>query len=232
MRVRTLMEFRTSIAGFAARLTGRAVAAALGVAALGGCHLDMWDQARYKPLDSSTFFADGMAARPQVPGTVPYKMARLDTHYYTGKTGPSTWGEFPESIEIDRAFIERGRQRYEIFCSPCHGFTGQGDGMIVLRGFKQPPTYHSDRLRGTPPGYFVDVITNGFGTMYSYASRVEPADRWAIAAYIRVLQYSQSAPLEDAPEDYRQKLLALEDGVMRLPAEETSHEAAADHAEH
>jgi mono/diheme cytochrome c family protein len=112
--------------------------------------------------------------------------------------------EFP--VEISRELIERGRDRYNVYCAPCHGLSGHADGMIVARGFKTPPSFHQDRLRDAPVGYFFDVITNGFGTMFPYGSRIDVPDRWAIIAYIRALQLSQNAALEDVPADERQKL--------------------------
>ncbi|MBI5091911.1 MAG: cytochrome c [Candidatus Hydrogenedentes bacterium] len=167
-----------------------------------GCHQDMWNQAKYKPLAKSTFFADGLASRPQVPGVVPAGYGARDTLLYTGKVDGQLANSFPEELPVTRELILRGQQRFEIYCTPCHGRLGDGNGMIVQRGFKRPPSYHTDRLRAVPVGYFFDVMTNGFGTMYSYASRVPVKDRWAIAAYIRTLQYSQFAPETDmAPQD-------------------------------
>jgi mono/diheme cytochrome c family protein len=131
--------------------------------------------------------------------------ANLDTAYFEGKTDDGKLLEaFP--APVTREMLERGRQRFEIYCSVCHGRTGEGNGMIVQRGFPAPPSYHIDRLRNAPPGHRYDVITNGYGVMYSYASRVDPADRWAIAAYIRALQLSHHATLNDVPQEERTKL--------------------------
>ncbi|MCS7157936.1 MAG: cytochrome c [Blastocatellia bacterium] len=174
--------------------------------ALGGsaCRQDMHDQPRYEPLEGSTFFADSRASRPLVEGTVPRGFARMDEHLYTGKVRGQLAETFP--FPITRSILERGRERYDIFCAPCHGRDGYGEGMIVQRGFRQPSSFHTDRLRQAPVGYFFDVITNGFGTMYSYASRIPPEDRWAIVAYIRALQLSQNARLQDVPPAERRRL--------------------------
>lgn len=172
---------------------------------LSGCELRqaMYNQPKYKPLAASAFFADGRSARTPVPGTIARGQLRLDRHFYEGKADTGLATALP--MPITRELLERGRERFEIFCSPCHDRTGRGNGMVVQRGLKQPPSYHQDRLRQVPVGYFFDVITNGFGVMYSYASRIPPEDRWAIAAYIRTLQFSQDAQFEQLPtEDQRQ----------------------------
>lgn len=172
---------------------------------LAGCRLDMHVQPKYKPLAPSSFFDDGRSARPAIPGTVARGHLRIDEHLYAGKVNGAVVDTFP--FPITRWDLERGRERYNIYCSPCHDYTGSGRGMIVQRGFPPPPSYHIDRLREAPVGHFFDVITNGYGTMYSYAARVSPEDRWKIAAYIRALQLSQRAKLEDVPEKERQELL-------------------------
>jgi mono/diheme cytochrome c family protein len=161
-------------------------------------------QPRYDPLASSTFFDDGRSARPAIPGTVARGQLRLDDHLYTGKVNGALVDTFP--FPVTRPVLERGRERYNIYCSPCHDYLGTGHGMIVQRGFQPPPSYHNDRLRQAPVGHYFDVITNGFGAMRSYADRVPPEDRWAIIAYIRALQLSQHAPLEDVPEKERAQL--------------------------
>jgi hypothetical protein len=161
-------------------------------------------QPRYDPLAPSTFFDDGRSARPVVPGTVARGHLRIDDHLYTGKVNGALVDTFP--FPVTRQVLERGRERYNIYCSPCHDYLGTGHGMIVQRGFQPPPSYHNDRLRKAPLGHFFDVITNGFGAMHSYADRVSPEDRWAIIAFIRALQLSQHASLEDVPERERAQL--------------------------
>ncbi|HEV3163032.1 MAG TPA: cytochrome c [Isosphaeraceae bacterium] len=164
----------------------------------------MYDQPKYEPLEASSFFEDGQSARPLVSGTVARGDLRIDDHLYKGKVDGKLVETFP--FPVDRAVMERGRERFNIFCSPCHGRVGDGHGMIVQRGFSAPPSFHKDSLRQEPVGHFYDVITNGHGAMYSYASRVPPRDRWAITAYIRALQLSQSATLDDVPAAIRHQL--------------------------
>ena len=165
-----------------------------------GCRQDMYDQPRYEPLEASELFRDGTSARLPPKGTVPRGDPRVDraTH-----SGIDVDGQLVQvsPLPVDEALLGRGRERYGIYCTPCHGQVGDGRGMIVLRGFKPPPTFHQDRLRGQPPGYFVDVITNGFGVMPSYAHVVAPGDRWAIAAYVSALQLSQNARIQDLPPE-------------------------------
>jgi mono/diheme cytochrome c family protein len=173
------------------------IAALLAVAVLGACRQDMHDQPRLEVYESSTFFPDGRAQRPSVPGTVARGELFEDAHLHTGKVDGEFATEFP--FPVDRAVLERGRERYSINCSPCHDSLGDGNGMIVQRGMKRPASFHEQRLRESPPGYFFDVITNGYGVMYDYADRVSPRDRWAIVAYVRVLQRSRAATLADVP---------------------------------
>jgi mono/diheme cytochrome c family protein len=164
----------------------------------------MHDQPKYEPLAESTFFADGLSARTPVTGTVARGQLREDSLLYTGKVGGENATMFP--FAVDDQVMARGRERYDIHCSPCHARTGTGDGMVVLRGYRQPPTFHSERLRSAPPGHFFDVITNGFGAMPDYAAQIRAEDRWAIAAYIRALQLSHNATIEDVPPDQRGSL--------------------------
>jgi mono/diheme cytochrome c family protein len=178
---------------------------------LTGCDLvppfHMRDQAKVQALQESQFYADGLAARPVPANTIPrgeWGEIKLNEHLYTGKIDGEFAPTFP--MPVTQELMERGRDRYDIFCSPCHGRTGYADGMIVKRGFRQPPSYHDDRLREQPVGYFYDVITNGFGGMYSYSARINPNDRWAIVAYIRALQRSQNATLDDVPEAEKSNL--------------------------
>ncbi len=201
--------------GRTGRSPGRAgwQAAALVLLGLGlsGCREAMYQQPRYDPLEASTFFEDGLSSRPLVAGTV----ARDDVRgappagadedvFYTGWDKGRLAEEVP--FKVDRELLARGKERYGIYCTPCHGLAGDGRGMIVRRGFHQPPPYYSDELRKQPIGHFFDVMTRGYGVMYSYATRVKPKDRWAIAAYIRVLQLSGHAEVASLSEADRSKL--------------------------
>jgi hypothetical protein len=174
-----------------------------------GCRQDMHDQPRYGPLEASSFFADGRASRPLVPGTVARGDLSNDGPFYTGKSNGMLVNAFP--FPITREVLLRGQEQYNIFCSPCHDRVGNGQGMIVQRGFRRPSSFHIDRLREVPVGYFFEVITNGFGAMYDYADRIPPRDRWAIIAYIRALQLSRHATLEDVPLAERQQLLGTKE---------------------
>jgi mono/diheme cytochrome c family protein len=192
---------------------------------------DMHDQPKYKPLRGSTFFEDSLSARPGVPGTVARGYLKDDLHLYTGRAGQTSAS--PKAIPpgkppgmdakmavaaqgpifvdtfpfpVTREVLERGRERFDIFCSVCHGRLGTGEGMVVRRGFRQPPSYHIDRLKEAPVGHFFDVITNGFGAMPDYAAQIQARDRWAIVAYIRALQLSQNVPLGDVPPEGRSQL--------------------------
>ena len=182
----------------------------LGVAALaalaGGCRQDMHDQPKYKPFRRSDFFGDERSARPLVEDTVARGQLRADATYYTGKQGTMPVDVLP--VAVTPALLRRGQQRYGIYCTPCHGATGRGDGMVVQRGYRRPPSFHIDRLRNEKTGYFFDVITSGFGAMPDYAAQVPVADRWAIVAYLRALQLSENARLEDVPADRRAELAA------------------------
>lgn len=171
---------------------------------LAGCRQQMADQPSYRPLQASEFFEDGRASRPLVEGTVARGHLKEDAELYTGKTGADFVDSFP--IRIDRKVLARGRERYDIFCSPCHDRTGGGAGMVVQRGFPRPPSLHTDRLREVKAGYLFDVVTRGFGRMPDYASQIPPRDRWAIVAYMRALQLSQRARLEDVPPGERTRL--------------------------
>jgi cytochrome c553 len=160
------------------------------------CRKGMVDQQHLKPLAEDNFFADGRGSRVPPAHTVARGQLREDEQFFTGKIGPQLAGNFP--MPVTRQLLGRGQERFNIYCAACHGPTGDGNGMIVQRGFPQPPSLHEPRLRDAPPGHFVDVMKNGYGVMYSYASRVAPEDRWAIAAYIRALQLSQNAAPADA----------------------------------
>jgi mono/diheme cytochrome c family protein len=178
--------------------------AALALATLAGCRLDMHVQPRYEPLRESRFFADGRASRHPPEGTVARGQLRDDELLYTGLVNGVPSQEFP--FPITREVLERGRQSYDVFCAPCHDRTGGGDGMIVQRGYRRPPSMHIDRLRAAPPGYHFDVMTSGFGAMPEYRSQISARDRWSIAAYIRALQLSQHATIADVPAEHRQGL--------------------------
>jgi mono/diheme cytochrome c family protein len=186
------------------RSGARTVAIAAACCALVGCRQDMHDAPRYTALQKSTFFADGAASRPLVANTVARGQLREDELLYTGKLNGQAAAEFP--MPVTKAVLDRGQERFNVYCSPCHGRTGEGNGMIVQRGFRQPPSYHDERLRNAPVGYFFDVMTNGFGAMQDYAAQVPVTDRWAIAAYIRALQFSQRATVNDVPADRRADL--------------------------
>jgi mono/diheme cytochrome c family protein len=175
----------------------------LGVS-VAGCRQDMHDQPKYIPFRESTFFSDERSARPVVAGTVARGHLREDTLLYTGKVNGADATVFP--FAIDEAILRRGQERFDIYCSPCHARTGDGDGMVVRRGYRRPPSYHDDRLRNAPVGHFFDVMTNGFGAMPDYASQIKPEDRWAIVGYIRALQLSRQATFADVPASERGKL--------------------------
>jgi mono/diheme cytochrome c family protein len=180
-----------------------------------GCRRDMQDQPKMKPFRGSTFFADGLSGRQPIEGTIPRGFLRTDTEYFTGKKStqfgqPAQPGQSVQSVSgqtpttnafaddvdtfpfpITKETVQRGRERYEIFCSVCHGLTGNGDGMVVRRGFRRAASFNDDRLRQAPVGHFFDAITNGWGAMPSYSSQIPVQDRWAIIAYVRALQLSQ-----------------------------------------
>jgi cbb3-type cytochrome c oxidase subunit III len=178
----------------------------LSIAACSACRQDMHDQPKYIPLRPSDFFTDGRSSRPITQGTVARGHLNDDTAFYTGKGSDNKpLNTFPFPITKD--IILRGQQRFNIYCTPCHDRTGSGNGMIVRRGYRRPPSYHSDRLRKIPNGYIYDVITNGFGAMPDYAAQIQPSDRWAIVAYIRALQLSQQASVNDVPVEARRQLV-------------------------
>jgi hypothetical protein len=178
----------------------------LSLLILAGCQQKMADQPRYEPLAKSDFFGDDRSARPLVEGTVARDHLKSDEAFYTGKTSGRLTETLPFPVSKD--VLLRGRERFDIFCSPCHDRIGTGQGMVVKRGFRPPPSFHIERLRTAPSGYFFDVITHGFGIMPDYAAQVSPQDRWAIVAYIRALQLSQNAKLTDVPEAERRTLEA------------------------
>jgi mono/diheme cytochrome c family protein len=165
------------------------------------CRQDLQNEPKYLPLQGSTFFADGRSARPTPAGTIATDELDLNDAAHTGLVN-GNWAEVIP-VPLDRALLARGRERYDIFCSPCHGRLGDGQGMVAQRGVKQPANFHTDRIRREPPGYIFDVITNGFGGMGDYRDQVPARDRWAIVAYIRALQLSRTATLADVPPENR-----------------------------
>jgi len=176
--------------------------AAAGIFLASGCRYlkqDMANQPKYLPLSPSDFFVDGRSGRPLVENTVAHGSIAEDALFVSKDSNA-----FP--LPVNQELLERGQNRYKIFCTPCHGLQGDGNGMIAMRGMKHPPSYHQDRLRQAPNGYVYDVITNGFGAMYGYSAEIPPRDRWAIIAYLRALQLSRNAKVADLPADLREKL--------------------------
>jgi len=191
-----------------------------------GCSVrrDMYDQPRLKPLAANAFFADGRASRDFPKGTVARGYLKEDGFFYRGVEDTALATHFP--MPVTREVLLRGQQRFNIYCTPCHDGTGSGRGMVVQRGFKQPPSYHVDRLRRAPPGYLFDVATNGYGVMQGYAAQIPTADRWAIVAYIRALQLSQNAKLDSLPADDRARAEAgLQQAAAKLAEGDAAHEA-------
>ncbi len=171
--------------------------ALVGLVLTAGCRQDMHDQPKYRPLRSSAFFADGSSARPLVDGTIARGTLQEDAAFFTGKVGNTAVKELP--FPVDAHVLDRGQERYNIFCTPCHDSTGSGRGMVVQRGYRPPPSFHDERLRMADPGYYFDVMTNGFGAMPDYRMQLSARDRWAVVAYIRALQLSQHADKADIP---------------------------------
>jgi mono/diheme cytochrome c family protein len=192
------------------KLTLTLLLAIIALIFLTGCDLvpmHMRDQPRYDPLEQSQFFANGADARLLPANTIPrgaWGAAILDEPFYTGKVNDEFVETIPAPVTAD--LMARGQKNYNTFCLPCHGRVGYGDGMIVQRGFPQPPSFHIDRLREAPDGLYYDVMTNGFGVMYSYKSRINPEERWAIVAYVRALQLSQNVPVDELPADAQSEL--------------------------
>jgi hypothetical protein len=182
----------------------------LGVAALAwlpSCRRDMYDQPRIKPFGRSEFFADERAMRPTVAGTVARGRLELDELLFKGTEGGKPAERFPFPVTL--SVLERGRERFDIYCAICHGHDGYGKGMVVGHGYIQPASLHAERLRTAPLGHFYAVITDGFGAMADYSDRIDPRDRWAIVAYIRALQTSQYASVDELPESLRGQLSSL-----------------------
>jgi hypothetical protein len=186
------------------RKTPTLLLALAAAALLAGCRQDMHNQPKFTPLRESDFYGDHRSARPLVEGTVARGHLDADELLYTGKVDGKDATEFPWPVTSQ--VLARGRERFDIYCSPCHDRTGGGDGMIVRRGYRRPPSFHIDRLREAPVGHFFDVVTNGFGAMPDYRDQVPVPDRWAIIAYIRALQASEHATLDQVPPAEREKL--------------------------
>ena len=184
------------------------IVAAVCAVAFSGCDMalrqDMADQPKNRPLSPSEFFSDGRSERPLIENTVPRGSLENDVYDVS-----KDYAGFP--LPVNEKLLQRGEDRYKVFCTPCHGLQGDGNGMAAVRGMKHPPSYHIERLRQAPNGYFYDVITNGFGVMYSYSERIAPRDRWAIIAYLRALQLSRNAKLSDLPESLREKVAKSEE---------------------
>ena len=176
----------------------------LGLLLLSSCGRNMYDQAKYEVYEGSNLFANGASSRPLIEGTVSRKRGGVDASFFTGVGENGLLTELP--IPLTYEVLERGQERYNIYCSPCHNFSGYGGGMIVQKGFVPPASFHEERLLAQPVGYFYNAITNGFGRMYPYASRIPPEDRWAISAYIKALQLSQNASTDDVPAEVLEAL--------------------------
>ncbi|MFN2375678.1 MAG: cytochrome c [Candidatus Binatia bacterium] len=196
------------------RAFGRAALALLLATSAAACRQDMHDAPKYEPLEASPFFKDKRASRSLPAGTIARGGLREDALLHTGRDESGLAETFP--FPVTAGVLERGRERYNIYCSPCHARTGDGDGMIVQRGYKRPPSFHEERLRGMSAGYFVQVITNGFVSMPSYALQVKAEDRWAITAYIKALQLSRHTSAADLTSAERTR---LEKGETEPPAE-------------
>jgi mono/diheme cytochrome c family protein len=183
-------------------MEAKMAALAAGLLALGGfgCRQDMHDQPKYKAYRPTDFFGDRRSERPRLEDTVARGELREDAAYFTGKEGTAPIDVLP--VAVTPELMRRGQQRFGIYCTPCHGQTGRGDGMVVQRGYRRPPSFHIDRLRNEKAGYFFDVVTNGFGAMPDYAAQIPVADRWAIVAYLRALQLSENARMADVPAEH------------------------------
>ena len=186
-------------------MNGRHLICALAALTAVSCREEMRNNSRLKPLQEDPFFADRSSSRPLVADTVPRGGSDNDEFFYQGEVNGKLVQGFPGPITKQQ--LDRGRDRFNIYCSVCHGPTGEGDGMIVQRGFPQPPSFHEQRLREAPEGHFFYVITRGYGVMYPYADRLTPEDRWAIVAYIRALQLSRNSTLNDVPPEQKARLI-------------------------
>ncbi len=195
--MRRLRQIAAMLARFL-RKSGIALLPVFTMTMLSACRLDMHVQPRQNPLSRSDFFPDQRSERPPVEGTVARGQLHEDSYFYTGRAGSGFGDSMP--FAVSKEVLERGRERYDIYCAPCHSLVGDGNGFIPSRGFsRRPPSYHIARLQKAPLGYFYDVISNGFGIMSDYASQITPQDRWNIVAYVRALQLSQNATRADVP---------------------------------
>jgi len=206
LKDRSRLAGRTWAAVAPLRLGCYVTGVVLALLTISGCHSDMYDQPRYEPAEKTEFFDDQRTMRPVVANTIARGQLREDDAYFTGKVSDAFVSELPAQVKLSETLLARGQERFNIYCSNCHDRVGTGNGMIVQRGFPRPPTYHSDRLRGMPVGYFFEVMTHGYGTMYPFNNQVSVADRWAIAAYIRALQLSQHATLDEISSSERTEL--------------------------
>ena len=175
---------------------------------LSACGLNMYNQPRADSFEASPFFADGASARPLIEGTVSRERGAIDPDFFDGQDENGLVTALP--LELTVSLLQRGQERFNIFCTPCHNYNGNGEGVVVQKGFPQPPSLHEQRLLDAPVGYYYNAMTNGFGRMFSYASRIPTEDRWAIAGYIKALQLSQNAFVDDIPEEARMQLEQLE----------------------
>jgi mono/diheme cytochrome c family protein len=192
------------------------LAVVFAAAAVAGCRQDMHDAPRIEAYEANAFFADGRGSRTPPTGTVARGWLRQDEALYTGRSNGELVAEFP--FPISAQDMVRGRERYNIYCSPCHGLLGDGQGMVVQRGLRRAASYHQDRLRDEKVGYFYDVITNGFGAMQGYAEQVPVRDRWLIVAYVRALQLSQHATMAEVPREAQPALMNAPEGANAPPA--------------
>jgi len=198
---------------------GRFALALVLAASASACRQDMHDAAKYEPLEKSPFFKDQRASRQLIPGTIARGQLKEDKLLFTGKNGDAISDTFP--FPVTAGVLARGRERFNIYCTPCHSRIGDGNGMIAQRGYKHPPSFHDERLRAMVPGYFFQVMTNGFGVMPSYSLQVAAEDRWAIAAYIKALQLSHHASVQDLTSEERVRLDTPE--PEPAPAEGAEH---------
>ena len=206
---------------------GMLVACALSLGAGAACRQDMHDQPKIKAYREADFFADRRGTRPIPEHTVARGFLNDDEHLFTGKVNGQYTDQFP--FQVTRDVLQRGHDRFSIYCTPCHGQTGMGNGMVVQRGFRPPPSFHTETIRKQTVGYWFDVMTNGFGAMPDYRAQVAPEDRWAIAAYIRALQLSQRATRADVPADKISELDAPQGPTAPPPVSHPGSEAGASH---